>query len=132
MAFVGCVESAKELDVHRLKILLADTSVLNESDDDEVVEIWGAMIDKYSNMSISERDEFLRTDEGKEFFECYMGAGMYLGVKLEYGGKMEGMKPLTANQIVKVKKLFEEYEKNPARFQDMPEDFDQDMPDLGN
>lgn len=117
----SCQEK-EDMDVHRVKILLSgDKTLLNESDDDIIIDTWEKMIDKYATMTISERDEFLKTNEGLEFFEVYFEAGCYLCAKadLDATGNLGGMKHLTPEQLVKVHLLNNKYEKNPARFQDL-------------
>lgn len=119
MTFVGCESSTKEVDVHSLKILLQDTSILNEKDDDKIISEFETMIEIYANMSISERDDFLRTENGKEFIEVYAETALYLAGKLELAGKTDQIRPLNTDQTTKAHLLLKKYEKNPARYQEL-------------
>lgn len=124
LAFICMLISCEEkstVDIHRMKKLLQYTSQLNEKDNGDLIDGFEMMIDKYANMSIAQRDDFLRKEEGKEFFEVYFSTALYLGALLEADIN------LTKKQREKAILLLEKYEENPARFTDI-----KDSPEFEN
>ena len=123
----SCNRIDKEIDLQRLKALLSDTSVLNKEEDDEIINAFGNMIDRFGKMPKTERNELFKTEEGKEYFEVYFATVLYLGAKVEYGGKNESIKPFTSEQKSKVIMLLKEYENNPIQYEDIIDESNEDI-----